>query len=229
VVPLLQIAQRSSNPLERLGATFALDYPALTRVLRRLLPPVDALLDYRGWPISVLSEDTRPAARRQALAEGPYGRCVYRCDNDVVDHQIVDMAFASGASAVLVMHGHSHEEARTLRIDGSRATLLGRLTLNGHEIVLHDHQAARVERIWARHPVRDMIGHGDGDAQLIAAFVAAVCGPSRVRTDARASLESHLMAFAADEARLTGTVVDMNAYRRAAHAASPGPDVQDVS
>lgn len=224
MLPLLQIAQGSSNPVERLGATFALDYPMLTRTLRRLLPPVDALLDYRGWPISVLSEDTSRAARWRSLAEGPYGRCVYHCDNDVVDHQIVNMAFAGGASAVLVMHGHSHEEARTLRIDGSRATLLGRLTLNGHDIVLHDHGTARVQRIRARQPVRGTTGHGDGDAQLIAAFVAAVRGQSPVRTDAHASLESHLMAFAADEARLSRSVVDMDAYRCEAQAVGTRSD-----
>jgi hypothetical protein len=69
-------------------------------------------MDYHDWPVSVITEDTGSAeARRQALATGPYGRCVYRCDNDVVDHQTVNMELENGISVVLVMHGHSHQEA----------------------------------------------------------------------------------------------------------------------
>jgi len=218
LAPLLQVARGSSNLLERLGATMALDYRGPTRLLRRLVPWVDAALDYRGWPISALSEDTSPQARWRALEDGPYGRCVYHCDNDVVDQQTVSMTFASGVSAVLVMHGHSHEEGRTIRVDGSHATLLGRFTLNRQEIELHDHRTGRARRIQIRQPVRGTTGHGGGDAMLITAFVSALRNRSPIQTTARTSLESHLMAFAADEARLKGIVVDMDAYRRQAAA-----------
>lgn len=82
--------------------------------------------DYSGWPVVALTDDLSLPARQRALETGPYGRCVYRCDNDVVDHQTVNMEFTGGASAVLFMHGHAHEEARTMRYDGTRATLRGR-------------------------------------------------------------------------------------------------------
>lgn len=39
------------------------------------------------WPVDVLTTDLTEAGIRKALEEGPYGRCVYRCDNDVVDRQ----------------------------------------------------------------------------------------------------------------------------------------------
>ena len=78
---------------------------------------------WQGWPIHVLTDDPSPAGRQTALAEGPYGRCVYTAGSDVVDHQVVSMELSSGASAVLVMHGHSGEEERTMRYDGTRATL----------------------------------------------------------------------------------------------------------
>ena len=170
--------------------------------------------DHTGWPVSVISEDTSLDARRRALETGPYGRCVYHCDNDVVDHQIVNIEFESGVSAALVMHGHSHEEARTLRYDGTRATLCGKFAYGRDDFIeIHDHLTGRVERIT---PQAGRSGHGGGDEGLMSAFVRAVHDPAQSLTTARESLESHLMAFAAEQARVEGTVVDMAAYRQRA-------------
>ena len=224
LIPLMHMARRSSAGWERVGAALALDHPTLVSTARRLIPGLDAAFDYRGWPISTISEDTGPEARLRALQTGPYGRCVYRCDNDVVDHQTVNMEFESGASVVLVMHGHSHEEARTMRYDGTRATLRGKFAYGLDDIIeIHDHLTGHVERIV---PQRVAGGHGGGDEGVMAGFVRAVreftppsppeAGgsiPSRALTTARESLESHLMAFAAEQARVEGAIVDMDAYR----------------
>ncbi len=173
------------------------------------------------WPMSALADgDLRPASIRHALETGPYGRCVYRCDNDVVDHQVVTMQTAAGASAGFFMHGHSHEEGRTLRIDGTRATLEGDFMQLRQEIRVHDHLTGETEVI---HPEMTVGGHGGGDTGLMAAFVATLRGGGQAPlTDARAALESHLLAFAAEEARVMGTVIDMDAYRAAALAGTLG-------
>jgi predicted dehydrogenase len=168
------------------------------------------------WPFTAITEDVSYAGRLKALQEGPYGRCVYRCDNDVVDHQVVSMEMASGASVVLVMHGHSHEEGRTMRYDGTRATLRARFTVNGEEIEVHDHLTGQVEHV----PIPDgESGHGGGDAGIMADFVRALRGESQPLTTARESLESHLMAFAAEESRLNHTVVEMERFRQMAEMA----------
>ena len=78
---------------------------------------------YVWQPLEHLANPTMDDMVASLRGDNPYGRCVWKCDNDVVDNQTVAMQFAGGASVVLFMHGHSHEEARTMRYDGTRATL----------------------------------------------------------------------------------------------------------
>jgi predicted dehydrogenase len=222
LTPLLHVARSSPGPLDRLRGTLGLEYPRLVRFARRMSSKLDEALDYRGWPISAISEDTSREARLRALETGPYGRCVYRCDNNVVDHQTVNMAYQSGASVVLVMHGHSHQEGRTMRYDGTRATLIGRFVSGEVDsIEIHDHLTGQVERI---NPARGGSGHGGGDEGLMSAFLRAVRDPSTALTTSGESLESHLLAFAAEEARANGAVVNVSEFReRAASSAEAAP------
>jgi len=171
------------------------------------------LTDYTGWPVNVISEEMSLDARRMALERGPYGRCVFRCDNDVVDHQVVTMDLASGGAAVLVMHGHSHREERTLRYDGTRATLRGRFFKEGQsEIEVHDHVTNRVSRL---EPRAGHDAHGGGDTGLMDALVRSVRAPeASMQNSVMEALESHLMSFAAEEARLTGATVELEPYRQ---------------
>ncbi len=166
------------------------------------------------WPFTVLSPDLSREGRLRALQTGPYGRCVYRCDNDVVDHQVVTMELESGASAVLVMHGHSHEEHRSMRYDGTRATLRARFG-DPSEITIHHHASGRVEQV----PLEEGgSGHGGGDHGVMANFVQVLRGQAEPLTSARASLESHLMAFAAETARRQNRIIEMDEFRAQAEA-----------
>ena len=165
-----------------------------------------------SWFRDAVSLDPSPEAIMRGLELGPYGRCVYRCDNDVVDHQVVLLEFANGQAASLTMQGASHVEGRTMRLDGMRATLLGNESRN--ELVILDHRSGASQTI--RPQVPHGAGHGGGDVGLMAAFVAALekGAGDHVLTGAEDSLESHLLAFAAEEARLSGEVIEMDRYRR---------------
>lgn len=163
-----------------------------------------------GWPVHVITDDLSLEGRYAALRTGPYGRCVYGAGSDVVDHQTVTMVLESGACVILTMHGHSHEEARTMRYDGTRATL--RAVFGGRqEIEIIDHATGRVERI--RIPDAHG-GHGGGDRGLIDGFLSAIREGRKPLTSVEEGLESHFLAFAAEEARLTGATIDMARYRR---------------
>ena len=163
-----------------------------------------------GWPVHVITDDLSAEGRLRALQTGPYGRCAWKCGSDVVDHQVVSIAFESGASASLTVHGHSHEEGRTMRYDGTRATLRGRFGRH-QELTIHSHLTGEVEEV-SIPPVAS--GHGGGDAGIIEAFLDSIELGKPPSTSAAESIESHLLAFLAEEARLERTVIDVATRRR---------------
>jgi predicted dehydrogenase len=170
---------------------------------------VEQLPDITGWPVSAITADPSPEGRMRALREGPYGRCVYRSDNDVADHQSVLLEFANGVTATLTVSAFTSDNTRTVKLMGTRGEIRGRLDTG--EIELRTFQPRGVEQVG----VGELAGHSGGDAALISAFCAGV----RRRRDGAAaepgltsleeSLESHRMAFAAERSRQAGTVVDL--------------------
>lgn len=166
--------------------------------------------DYMRWIVSI---DRSEPAMMEALRTGPYGRCVYHSDNDVVDHQTLNMELSGGTTLTMTMQGQGDYEGRTMRYDGTKATLYGKFTEGGDTISIHDHLTGRVEHVQIPDRSGDG-GHGGGDFGIVRAFVNAVNGvPDDSITTARASLESHLLAFASEESRLNHSVIDMAEYR----------------
>ncbi len=171
-----------------------------------------------SWPVNAIAEDLSLAGRRRALETGPWGRCVYRCDNSVVDQQTVSLELESGASGVLVMQGHSHDEARTMRYDGTLATLRGRFQkLGGNQIEVHRHLDGSVRCL---QPDAGSDDHGGGDDGLMRAFAERVRHRDGAGlTGGRESLESHLLAAAAERARRERRVVELDELRPGAEGA----------
>jgi predicted dehydrogenase len=167
----------------------------------------------RMWPWTDVSLDPSRDARRHALETGPYGRCVYRCDNDVPDHQVLALEFENGVTATFTLHGLASEERRTIRITGTAGELRG--VFQDGVIEVSRHGSLALERHEAK---GSAIGHYGGDEGLLAHFtdVLARGAGDEVRASGRVSLESHLIGFAAAAARLEGRVVEMAAFRDAA-------------
>jgi predicted dehydrogenase len=218
LLPIWRSLAASTAGYARLAVELQLRAPWLIKALSRAVPPLRQLSDYRGWPRSVIAADPAPENLLEALRTGPYGRCVYHCDNDVVDHQVVAMQFTGGTSVTLTMQGHSYLEGRTTRIEGARATLQAFFGLGGSWIDVHEHRSGRRTRF----NTSDLVtGHGGGDAGLMAAFVRSVRQGSSPGsssqsgaaggplTSAQQALESHLLAFAAEKSRLAGQEIDM--------------------
>jgi predicted dehydrogenase len=160
-----------------------------------------------GWPVDVLVPEVTRDDVVDALRSGPYGRCVYGCDNDGVDNQVVNLSFAGGQTASLTMMGFSAMAFRQTRVFGTRGELID----EGHTIRHFDFLTERWRE--TRLDLEPALpgGHGDGDRALMEAFVGAVRAgdPTRILSSPAESLESHLMAFAAERARLEHRVVRM--------------------
>lgn len=154
-----------------------------------------------GWPVSVLTDQVTEEGVTEALRMGPYGRCVYACDNDVVDHQVVALEFDGGATGTFTMTGFTPHMDRQTRIFGTRGCLEG----DGSVVRVHDFLSGASEVLGVG-AVEE--GHGGGDAELMAAFTSAVetGDSSHILSGAGESLESHLAVFAAERARLSGVV-----------------------
>ena len=160
----------------------------------------------RRWPLSVVTTDLTERGVRQALREGPYGRCVYACDNDVADYQVVTIEFGGGVTATLTMSAFTPYGRRRTRIMGTRAFLEG----DGHQVTVTDFVTGRAEPVEVAAPGPEAGGgHGGGDFGVIGSFVDAVASGDRslICTGPRESLDSHLMAFAAERSRQTGEPV----------------------
>ena len=144
-----------------------------------------------------------------ALENGPYGRCVYACDNDVVDHQVVNMNFEDGSTAQMLMTGFNFHGSRLTRIFGSH----GELETDGRFVKVR-HFLDESERVIDTETANDggiLTGHGGGDFGLMDHFAAALANndPSLILTGIDETLESHLMVFAAEESRKKGIVCDV--------------------
>ena len=155
------------------------------------------------WPVDVLSENPTEETIRAAIEKGPYGRCVFHCDNDVVDNQSVAMEMESGATVTLTMSAFTSIGGRTIKVMGTLGDIQGDMHDNIIKITEFGKES---EIIDLGREEKDFAGHGGGDQMLIEEFVSLLEGGevNNTVTTLEVSVESHLVALAAEESRLEG-------------------------
>jgi len=189
----------------------------------------------KHWPMSVVCDvedaaGSYKAALTSALETGPYGRCVYDCDNDVCDSQMANIQFETGAVANLTMTAFTKEICeRYTRITGSKGEIKWEGSAEG-PIIVYDF-LTRTEKhvepdlglyfylkfifikgyILVAPPARTC-GHGGADFFLMNSFTKAVAlnDPSLIKSGPGASLASHQLVFSAEKSRLSNCVIKMN-------------------
>lgn len=166
------------------------------------------LNDKTGWPFDVIADPPDSMeARRKALEEGPYGRCVWRNDNDVADNQTVVVEFENGVHATFALQAHTADNTRKLTILFETAELTGDLH-QGELSISHftgEKDQIRVEPIELP-PAED--SHGGGDLALLHALHEHLSEGkhAEIMTSLRSSLASHVLAFLAEDSRLRASV-----------------------
>lgn len=153
------------------------------------------------WPIDVLAENPTEEKIRHAIETGPYGICVFHCDNDVVDHQIVNMQMEGGASLSLTMSAFTSIGGRTIKVMGTLGDLWGDMHENRIRIGVFGKEPQVID---LGKEEKDFAGHGGGDRLLMEQFVDLMQGkePDGTITTLETSVESHLVALAAEKSRL---------------------------
>lgn len=163
--------------------------------------------DRERWPLGAITDDPTPEGVEAALRDGPYGRCVYACDNDAVDHQVVTIEYEGGVTASLTVSAFTPMADRKTRIMGTR----GYLDSDGETIRVYDFRTATedVIDVGAGTDASAARGHAGGDAGLVEAFLHSIAAadPSLIKTGPAESLTSHRLVWAAERARQEGVVV----------------------
>lgn len=160
------------------------------------------------WPTTVISEIQTKEAVEKAVKEGPYGRCVFKCDNNVVDHQVTIIEFEDGVNATFNLSAFTNKQHRTIKIMGTEGEIRGDDNRNEIEI----QRFGSNERI-VINPDVTTGGHGGGDHGIMEDFISLIKNNSgKALTSADVSVESHIMSFAAEESRVDNRIIDIKEF-----------------
>ncbi len=167
------------------------------------------------WPARMLTPDQTADGLAKAFREGPYGRCVYRCDNDVCDHQSTSIEFENGVTAAFTLCGMTNKMHRTIHVMCENAEVYGDddtgeiriIPFRSNNSDAFEEQIIHIEEVTGY--------HGGGDVGLMNDFLASLGkGRKESRTSIGKSVESHLMACAAEESRTTGRTILMADFEK---------------
>jgi predicted dehydrogenase len=160
--------------------------------------------EFYVWKELESVENPTMEQRIELLKHSDYGRCVYKCDNDVVDHQSVLINFSNGATGTHNMIGGAAAPLRVLKVTGTKGEIYGEFESNVIKFTKIDPNNENMY-IEERLDIEDfdLDGHGGGDDNLTADFIKFVAGEkvSVSCTSIYDSVDGHNIIFLADESR----------------------------
>ncbi len=170
------------------------------------------------WFRAAASKKTEPTDEEvaEALKTTQYGKCVYKCDNDVVDHQVVNLEFENGAVASFNMSAFN-EGGRYIRVmgtDGELSGSIGDKVLEFFDFRTRTKTPVDLDNAIGSNSI--VGGHGGGDDGMINSlydYITGKCGDDGLSTIG-ISVQNHLISFAAEISRLENRIVDLREFEK---------------
>jgi predicted dehydrogenase len=159
------------------------------------------------WPVSTICDDLTYESRKLAIEHGPYGRCVYHCDNDVVEHQVVNILYEKGTTATLTMSGFTNDLTRNVRVLGTKGEITG--DMNKHELYVTRFGESR-ERFPLTISKSGM--HAGGDDGMMKAVSNMIRNQHAIELDHYYDdlIKSHYLAEQAERSRFTNRMIELD-------------------
>ena len=143
-------------------------------------------------------------AIKRELEEGPYGRCVYHCDNDVVDNQVLTMQMDDGSLINVSMDVFTRRDGRSTDIKMTH----GEIVSDGMKIFTTDFVTGKRE-VYDYTDISKQPYHAGADLQIVDSFLKTVRGedPEIPLTTITDALRSHRLCFEAERSRRSGATI----------------------
>ena len=167
--------------------------------------PDDIAHAFYVWGNEKLTQEEKREALKR---DNPYGRCIFRCGHEGVDHQSVTITFDSGAVGIFTLTGGAPKDERRIQIVGTKGSLSGTFEENAFTVRLTKPDGSYTETVYdALKDSKEF--HGGGDEALVLDFCEYLKTgkPSLSFSELSDSLTSHLVIFAAEKSRKSGQVV----------------------
>ena len=146
----------------------------------------------------------------KAISSTQYGKCVYKCDNDVVDHQTVNMLFEDGITVTFTMNAFN-KGGRFIHIMGTKGEVRAAIDDNS-PISIYDFINKETTEISVTGCDGINGGHGGGDVGIVTTLYDYLVGTydGKSISDIKTSCDNHLIVFAAEKSRNEGRIININ-------------------
>ncbi len=149
----------------------------------------------------------------EALNTTQYGKCVYKCDNDVVDHQVVNMEFEDDILCAFTMSSFG-ESGRFINVMGTEGNINVKMEDASEKIPVYNFNTWKTEYVDVVQDGLSMGSHSGGDTGIIETLYQFITGTYQGKSicTIEQSKDNHMIVFAAEKARETGTIVDVDEF-----------------